>query len=59
MSEKHTKICTTLNYIEYFCLVASAVNGYIPIFVFASLVDIYKNYENWKRIKDLCNNFGK
>ena len=59
MSEKHTKICTTLNYIEYFYLVASAVNGYIPIFVFASLVDIYKNYENCKRIKDLCNNFGK
>ena len=41
MSENPKKEFTTLNYIEYFRLLASAVNGCISICVFTSLLDIY------------------
>ena len=40
MSIKHKKICTTLNYIEYFLIVAFTITGCISISSFASLVDI-------------------
>ena len=40
MSKKHKKVCTTLNYIEHFFILASAVTGCVSIFAFASLVGI-------------------
>ena len=38
MSKKHKKGCTTLNYIENFCILASTVTGRISISAFASLL---------------------
>ena len=40
MSRKHKKICTTLNYIEHFLLLPSAIIGCISISAFASLLAI-------------------
>ena len=40
MSKKHKKICTTLNYIEHFLILASAITGYVSISPFASLIRI-------------------
>ena len=40
MSRKHKKVCTTLNYIEYFLILASAVTVFISISVFASFLSI-------------------
>ena len=50
MLNKHKKVCTTENYIEYFLILASAVTGSISI--------SNKNYEFCNRIKEsMCNNF--
>ena len=40
MSEKHKKVCTTLNYIEHFFILASTFTGCVSISPFASLVGI-------------------
>ena len=40
MSKKHKKVCTTLNYIEHFLILASTITGCISISAFASLVGI-------------------
>ena len=40
MSRKHNKVCTTLNYIKHFLILASAVTGFISISAFVSLVGI-------------------
>ena len=40
MSRNHKKVCTTLNYIEHFLILASVVTGSIPISAFASLIGI-------------------
>ena len=40
MSRKYKKVYTTLNYIEHFLVLASAVSGCISIFAFASLLGI-------------------
>ena len=40
MSKKHRKVCTIINYIEHFLILASAITGPISISVFASLVGI-------------------
>ena len=40
MSKKHKKICTTLNYIEHFLILASTITGYISISAFTSLIGI-------------------
>ena len=40
MSIKHKKICTTLNYIEHFLLLASTITGCVSISAFASLIGI-------------------
>ena len=40
MSKKHKKVCTTLNYIEYFLILASAITGCISISAFTSLIRI-------------------
>ena len=40
MSKKHKKVCTTLNYIEYFLILASAITGCTSVSAFASLLCI-------------------
>ena len=40
MSKKHKKVCTNLNYIDHFPILASAVTGCILISVFAFLLGI-------------------
>ena len=40
MSRKHKKVCTTLNYIEHFLILASTITGCISISAFASLIGI-------------------
>ena len=40
MSRKHKNVCTTLNYIEHFLILASAITGCILISDFASLIGI-------------------
>ena len=40
MSKKYKKVCTTLNPIEHFLILASAVNRCISISAFASLLGI-------------------
>ena len=40
MSNKHKKICTTLNYIEHFLIIPSAVSGCISISPFSFFLGI-------------------
>ena len=40
MNEKHKKVCTTLNYIEHFLILASTITGCVSISAFASLIGI-------------------
>ena len=40
MSEKHKKVCTTLNYIEHFLILAFTISGCISISDFVSLLGI-------------------
>ena len=40
VSKRRKKVCTTLNYIEDFLILASTVTGYISISSLASLIDI-------------------
>ena len=40
MSKKHKQVCATLNYIEQFLILVSAVAGCISISVFASLIGV-------------------
>ena len=40
MSKTHKKVCTSLNYIENFLILASTITGCVSIFAFASLIGI-------------------
>ena len=40
ISKKQKMVCTTLNYIEYFLILASTITGCVSISSFASLVGI-------------------
>ena len=40
ISKKHKMVCTTLNYIEHFLILVSAVTGCVSISAFPSLVGI-------------------
>ena len=40
ISRKHRKVCTTLNYIGHFLILASTITGYISISAFSSLTGI-------------------
>ena len=40
MSTKHKKLCTTLNYVEHFLILASTITGCISFSAFASLIGI-------------------
>ena len=39
-------VCTTLNYIEHFLVVASTITGYVSISAFASLIGITMQIES-------------
>ena len=56
-SEKHNKICTTLNYIEHFLILASLVTKRISISAFAFLVGI--SIGSLKNLWNNCSNFKK
>ena len=40
MSKKHKKVCTTVNYVEHFFILAAATTGCSSVFAFASLIGI-------------------
>ena len=40
MNKKHKKVCITLNYIEYFLILASTITGCISVFAFTPLLSI-------------------
>ena len=40
MSKKHKKVCTTLNYIEHFFILASTITGCVSVPAFSSLIGI-------------------
>ena len=40
MSKKHKKVCTTLNYIEHFLILASTITECVCIYAFVSLICI-------------------
>ena len=40
MSKKHKKVCTALNYIEHFLILASTTTGCISVSAFASSICI-------------------
>ena len=40
MSKKHRRVCTTLNYIKHFLILAPTITGCISISAFASLLGI-------------------
>ena len=40
MTEKHKKVCSTVNYTEHFLFLGSTITGCVSIFAFASLVGI-------------------
>ena len=40
MSKKYKKLCTTLNYITHFLILASTITGCISISAFTFLIDI-------------------
>ena len=40
LSKKHKRVCTTVNYIEHFPILASVITGCISAFAFASLIGI-------------------
>ena len=40
ISKKHKKVCTTLNYIEHYIILGSAITGFVSTSSFASLVGI-------------------
>ena len=42
ISKKHKKVCTTLDYVEHFLIVGSAITRCVSISAFASLVGIPK-----------------
>ena len=60
LSRKHKKVCTALNYIEHFLILASTITGCISISAFASLFGIpigitagVKKYELRKRKRSM------
>ena len=46
MSRKHKKVCTTLNYIEHFLILASAISGCISISAFTTLLRILRGIKS-------------
>ena len=50
MSKKHKKVCTTLNYIEHFLILASTITGCVSISAFASLINGIYEFCSWIKI---------
>ena len=46
MSKNHIKVCTTLNYIKHFLILASTINGGVSVLAFASLLGIPKGIKS-------------
>ena len=46
MSNKHKNVCATLNYIEHFIILVSAITGCISTIDFASLIGILMGTTN-------------
>ena len=58
ISGKCKKVCTALNYVEHFLILAFAITGCIAISAFWFFVWCSnRNYKFSDRIKNLCNNF--
>ena len=51
MSKKQKKICTTLNYIKHFLILASTNTGCSSIFAFASMIGIPIGITNLKFVR--------
>ena len=54
MSRKQKKICTTLNYVELFLILASTVTGCVSISAFASLLGIPIGITNSVKVLETC-----
>ena len=54
MSKKHKKVCTNLNYIEHFIILAFTITGSISIFAFTSLLGIPIGNTRIKRGLKIC-----
>ena len=50
LSKKHKKVCTTLNYIEHFLILASTITGCVSISAFASLINGIYEFCSWIKI---------
>ena len=46
MSRNHMKVCTTLNYIKHFFILASTITGGVSILAFAPLLGISKGIKS-------------
>ena len=57
MSKKHKNVCTALDYIEHFLILASTITGCVAIsaFSFFSWYS-YRNCKFYNTTKNLCNN---
>ena len=57
MSQKHKKVCTTLNYIEHFLILGSIITGFVSISTFSFLVGIPIGITSSAiGFKKMCNN---
>ena len=54
MNSQHKKISTTLNYIEHFLILASAITGFISISTFASLLGIPIGITSSAKVLKIC-----
>ena len=54
MSKKHKKVCTTLNYIEHFLILASTITGCISTSASASLLGIPMGIESSSMGLKIC-----
>ena len=54
MSRKQKKICTTLNYVELFLILASTITGCVSISAFASLLGIPIGITNSVKVLETC-----
>ena len=54
MSIKQKKVCTTLNYIQYFLILGSTITGFISVFVFSSLTGIPKEITSFAMGLKIC-----
>ena len=57
MSRKHKKVCTTLNYIEHFLILASGITGCFSLSAFPPLLGTPVGITSSAiRLRNVCNN---